>query len=85
MTLFRAPSHPYTAGLLASIPAMIGARKASLAAIDGQPPTLRADPHHCTFSPRCPRSFERCTAEVPLLEPTGADRRAACFDPITAP
>ena len=81
--LFRAPSHPYTAGLLASIPSMVGARKTSLAAIDGQPPTLRAAPHQCTFAPRCPRCFERCTIEVPLLDPTGVDRRAACFDPIT--
>ena len=82
--LFRAPSHPYTAGLLASIPAMVGPRKVSLTAIDGQPPTLRAEPDQCSFAPRCPRCFERCTVEVPQLEATGPDRNAACFDPITS-
>ncbi len=81
--LFASPSHPYTTGLLASIPALVGPRKATLAAIDGQPPVLRAEPHQCTFAPRCTRRVDRCTAEVPVLGPTGADRAAACFHPNT--
>ncbi|CAN5617450.1 ABC transporter ATP-binding protein [soil metagenome] len=80
--MFRAPAHPYTAGLLASIPSMVGTPKEMLAAIDGQPPVLRSVPDHCSFSPRCPRRLDRCTTEVPPIDPAGTDRVVACFNPV---
>jgi peptide/nickel transport system ATP-binding protein len=79
--LFRRPAHPYTVALLRSIPKLDGSRKVRLAAIDGQPPVLRAEPVGCTFVDRCPRSLDRCRTDTPVLE-TIADGRAACWNPV---
>ncbi|SEE27940.1 ABC transporter ATP-binding protein [Ruania alba] len=68
--LFREPHHPYTVGLLASVP-RVEARAEHLVPIPGQPPTLSARPPGCAFHPRCPlaSSRERCRIEAPdLLE-----------------
>ena len=74
--LFTAPAHPYTKALLASIPgAHSGAR---LRAIPGQVPTLGALPEGCTFSPRCPDRFERCSAR-PDMTPLGHEQSVRCF------
>ena len=62
----RQPSHPYTAGLMASIPSL-GARRPRLSGIDGAMPRLNAIPPGCAFNPRCPHVFGRCTAERPAL------------------
>ena len=62
--LFRAPSHPYTKALLASIPRMNDDRQ-RLTAIDGQPPDLAAPPPGCSFAPRCVEVMERCRVEAP--------------------
>ena len=70
------PAHPYTAGLMASIPDMDVERE-RLAQIDGAMPRLNAIPRGCAFNPRCPQSFDRCTRERPDLMPAGATR-AAC-------
>ena len=80
----RAPSHPYTAGLMASIPAL-DARVERLRQIDGAMPQLHAIPPGCAFNPRCPHAFARCTAERPGLLPAGRTR-AACWlhDPASA-
>ena len=78
----RAPRHPYTAGLMASIPRM-GKREAELAQIEGSMPRLGAIPPGCAFSPRCPSASARCTAEVPTLPPGGAG--AACWHPVMEP
>jgi oligopeptide/dipeptide ABC transporter ATP-binding protein len=80
--LFRKPAHPYTVALLRSIPKLDGDRKVRLAAIDGQPPVLRAKPVGCTFAPRCPRSLDRCRTDTPTLE-TNDGGRAACWNPVT--
>ena len=71
------PQHPYTAGLMASIPA-VGQGVDRLPQIEGSMPRLDAIPAGCAFHPRCPRAFERCRSErPPLLE---ANRtRAACW------
>ena len=77
------PRHPYTAGLMASIPSLQH-RVDRLAQIDGAMPRLDAIPSGCAFNPRCPQVFSRCRAERPELLPAGPTR-AACWlrnDPI---
>jgi peptide/nickel transport system ATP-binding protein len=71
------PAHPYTMGLMASIPDMAVERE-RLAQIDGAMPRLDAIPPGCAYNPRCPRMFERCTRERPDLLAAGATR-AACW------
>ena len=71
------PAHPYTVGLMGSIPAMDGERE-RLMQIDGAMPRLAAIPPGCAFNPRCPQVFERCRRERPELLPAGATR-AACW------
>jgi peptide/nickel transport system ATP-binding protein len=60
------PRHPYTVGLMGSIPS-IGATVERLAQIDGTMPRLDAVPGGCAFHPRCPRAIDRCRAERPEL------------------
>ena len=71
------PSHPYTVGLMGSIPAM-GEERERLAQIDGAMPRLNAIPAGCAFNPRCPNAFDRCKVERPDLFDAGATR-AACW------
>ena len=75
--VLQAPSHPYTAGLMQSIP-KVGATGRSLAQIDGAMPRLNAIPPGCAFHPRCPRRIERCERERPDLLRT-QDKLAACW------
>jgi peptide/nickel transport system ATP-binding protein len=75
--IFREPQHPYTRGLLASIPG--GARGQRLRAIDGSVPMLGALPHGCAFNPRCPERFEPCTGSPPPDYAVGVDHRAKCY------
>jgi oligopeptide transport system ATP-binding protein len=80
--LFGDPRHPYTRGLLASVPSLAGDHGAKLASIAGQPPDLAALPPGCAFAPRCEQARDACKAAVPVLDGiAGADeRRAACID-----
>ncbi|HMM84471.1 ABC transporter ATP-binding protein [Azohydromonas sp.] len=71
------PHHPYTEGLMGSIPAMDEDRE-RLLQIDGAMPRLNAIPTGCAFNPRCPQAFERCRRERPELMVAGATR-AACW------
>jgi peptide/nickel transport system ATP-binding protein len=71
------PAHPYTSGLMASIPDMEVERE-RLNQIDGAMPRLNAIPPGCPYNPRCPRVFDRCTRERPELLEAGATR-AACW------
>ena len=71
------PNHPYTEGLMGSIPAMDEERE-RLLQIDGSMPRLNAIPPGCAFNPRCPKAFERCRRERPSLMDAGATR-AACW------
>ena len=75
--VIHAPAHPYTAGLMGSIPAMDEDRP-RLLQIDGAMPRLDAIPPGCAFHPRCPRAFEPCSQERPELMAAGATR-AACW------
>ena len=71
------PAHPYTAGLMASIPDMASDRE-RLNQIDGAMPRLNAIPTGCAYNPRCAQRFDRCLQERPELMPAGATR-AACW------
>ena len=71
------PAHPYTAGLMASIPAL-QARVDRLAQIDGAMPRLNAIPQGCAYNPRCPEAFDRCRVERPELM-AAKEGVAACW------
>jgi len=81
--VIHAPAHPYTAGLMGSIPAMDEDRE-RLLQIDGAMPRLNAIPRGCAFNPRCPKATDRCRQERPELQAAGATR-AACWWPADAP
>jgi len=75
--MFRAPLHPYTRHLIASLP-RIGDTEPKQG-LEGAPPNLAAPPPGCRFHPRCPLAMARCRAESPPLVPVGPGRRVACF------
>jgi oligopeptide/dipeptide ABC transporter ATP-binding protein len=75
--LFRLPMHPYTHGLLASVPRM-DRREARLSAIPGAVPSPQNLPPGCAFAPRCPWATEECSRTVPPLAERGESRRARC-------
>jgi len=75
--VIHTPKHPYTVGLMGSIPKIVQTRS-RLAQIDGAMPRLNAIPMGCAFHPRCPRQFARCTLERPDLLAAGASL-AACW------
>jgi oligopeptide/dipeptide ABC transporter ATP-binding protein len=78
--LYRTPQQPYTAGLLGSIPPMLGTDRPPLPQIGGTPPDLTGRPVGCSFQPRCPQRIARCAEHEPALEPRGEDL-AACWVP----
>jgi oligopeptide transport system ATP-binding protein len=78
--IYEEPHHPYTIGLIASVPRLDLPRKRDLSVIEGLPPNLaRLSPAMCAFSPRCKLAVTRCTLERPELEMVGKDHYAACF------
>jgi oligopeptide transport system ATP-binding protein len=80
--IFATPAHPYTIGLLQSIPRMNDTRGSKLTPIAGQPPDLLNPPPGCLYAPRCPRVQPRCRQEVPELISVGRGiQKAACFFP----
>jgi peptide/nickel transport system ATP-binding protein len=76
-TIIDRPSHPYTVGLMASIPRTSG-RRGRLQQIDGSMPRLTAIPPGCPFNPRCSQAYERCRVERPELMPA-KETLAACW------
>ncbi len=78
-TLYRAPRHPYTRGLLASVPRLTGAAGQRLVPIDGTPPDLAALPPGCAFAPRCAQAEAPCRLAVPRLRSVAADHLNACL------
>jgi peptide/nickel transport system ATP-binding protein len=86
--LFARPRHPYTAGLLGSVPALgpppTGARR-RLQEIPGMVPRLDRLPPGCRFQDRCPRAQERCRSEAPPLVPLDGERLVRCFFPVGDP
>ena len=76
--VFRAPKHPYTAGLLASLPSLATDPATDLPAIPGQPPDALAMQPGCAFADRCPHVMDRCRSQRPVLGPTQGRHAAAC-------
>lgn len=76
--LFKNPYHPYTWGLLESMPRIDEISRDTLYTISGQPPDLQALPPGCSFEPRCEYAFDRCQIEVPELRRIAEDRVKAC-------
>ena len=77
--VYSNPRHPYTVGLLRSVPRLDEPRKATLHPISGQPPDLMHLPSGCAFAPRCQYAITRCQTEVPPLLPVAADHLSACW------
>jgi oligopeptide/dipeptide ABC transporter ATP-binding protein len=77
--IYHNPSHPYTLGLLKSVPRLDEARKVSLDPIEGLPPDLVDLPVGCSFAPRCPYVYERCTQETPVLMNHSDGHTTACW------
>jgi oligopeptide transport system ATP-binding protein len=77
--IFDHPRHPYTQGLLQSIPRMDSPRAQILHMIPGVPPNLIHLPAGCAFAPRCKHRIERCTVERPILVDVGLGHSSACW------
>jgi oligopeptide/dipeptide ABC transporter ATP-binding protein len=77
--VFHYPCHPYTAGLLASVPRLDEPKKMRLSPIDGQPPDLISPPRGCAFEPRCTFGLAECGARYPDLLPVGKEHYSACL------
>ena len=78
--IYHRPRHPYTLGLLRSVPRLDLPRRARLDPIEGQPPDLTRLDDGCAFRPRCRFATERCAREVPTLESVGEGHRSACWE-----
>jgi len=77
-TLFAAPRHPYTQALLASTPRIDAGARRERQVLSGELPSPLAPPPGCAFHKRCPHAVARCSAEVPVLEDSGAGQFVAC-------
>jgi oligopeptide/dipeptide ABC transporter ATP-binding protein len=78
--IYHRPSHPYTLGLLRSVPRMDRPRGERLIPIDGQPPDLTREIVGCAYRPRCSFAVERCARETPPIEELAPGHAAACFE-----
>ncbi len=77
--LYANPEHPYTIGLLGSLPRVDEAERGKLFSIEGSPPVLYQKPNACPFAPRCKWALEHCWNENPPLLEVGPNHRAACW------
>ncbi|MBI2873041.1 MAG: ABC transporter ATP-binding protein [Chloroflexi bacterium] len=77
--IYANPRHPYTLGLLHSVPRLDSPRKEKLDPIEGAPPDLSSLPAGCAFRPRCRYAIERCAQEEPPLRPVGDGHLSACW------
>jgi oligopeptide transport system ATP-binding protein len=78
--LYEEPHHPYTLGLLRSVPRLDMGKNKRLIPIDGLPPDLIDLPPGCPFAPRCQYRTDKCIEENPPLEATSPTRRVACWN-----
>ena len=77
--LYANPKHPYTQGLLKTLPNLEGDRAERLESIMGQPPDLHQKPQSCPFAPRCNNTFTKCLKENPSLISRGKNHKVACW------
>jgi len=77
--LYANPSHPYTIGLLGSLPRLDETERERLFSIEGMPPVLYRKPTACPFAPRCKWVMERCWQENPTLQEVSPEHRVACW------
>jgi oligopeptide transport system ATP-binding protein len=77
--LFKNPAHPYTNGLLASLPKLSGKRDEKLSSIEGMPPSLLRMPSSCPFYDRCGRRISECHDQLPTLREISPGHRVACL------
>lgn len=77
--LYANPAHPYTQGLLGSLPRLEERKVDRLTNIQGQPPNLLSEPTICPFAPRCPHVFEPCLEKNPTLLSIGEEHSVACW------
>jgi oligopeptide transport system ATP-binding protein len=82
--LFARPRHPYTLGLLQSVPRLDAERKTKLHPIEGAPRDMLRAPQACPFQPRCRFEVEQSSEEVPLLKEVEPGHMVACFNPVPA-
>jgi oligopeptide/dipeptide ABC transporter ATP-binding protein len=82
--LFASPRHPYTLGLLQSVPRLDAARRAKLQPIEGAPRDMLRPPSACPFQPRCRYEVEQSRLEVPPLVEIEPGHKVACFNPVPA-
>jgi oligopeptide transport system ATP-binding protein len=82
--LYADPRHPYTIGLLASVPRLDQNVKKKLLPITGEPPNLLILPPGCSFAPRCRYVKEKCLEERPVLRPAADNHEFACWIDVTA-
>jgi oligopeptide transport system ATP-binding protein len=78
--LYGSPRHPYTMGLLASLPRLDATRNSELTVIPGQPPNQLALPQGCPFAERCTYATDQCIEENPVLEEIAANHWVACWE-----
>ena len=82
--LYARPAHPYTRGLLNSLPRLDAGAKTKLEAIGGMPPSLIGQPGGCPFMPRCSRATARCRLENPPLAEIAPGRAVACWNHLAS-
>jgi oligopeptide/dipeptide ABC transporter ATP-binding protein len=82
--LFASPRHPYTLGLLQSVPRLDAARRSQLQPIEGAPRDMLQPPSACPFQPRCRYEVEQSRLEVPPLVEIEPGHKVACFNPVPA-
>jgi oligopeptide/dipeptide ABC transporter ATP-binding protein len=79
LDIYHNSKHPYTLGLLGSVPRLDAVEREKLEAIEGLPPDLIDLPPGCSFAPRCRFAYERCSQETPVLERVGDGHESACW------
>ena len=85
LEIYEDPRHPYTMGLMASVPRLDDAGRQRLVPIEGQPPDLANMPPGCAFAPRCRFVTDRCRQERPALLSVGGQHMKACFADVAQP
>lgn len=83
--MYRAPRHPYTVALLASIPSLDPDQPRDRVMVSGEPPSPLNPPSGCRYRTRCPRAQQRCADERPLLRELAPGHEVACHFPVEAP